>query len=134
MAGSTSNASDRKCAHFSDKSDAPRARALPKGIHPRKRGCYAAFGYEARPAKSLKSGAGQHVFRLERDPILRLAILVQSAPPGLRAELRPSVPPFDGADSYSVGYKHVHEIPVPPDQIDTRVPAVLSGVVIRWTK
>ena len=40
-------------------------------------------------------------------------------------------PPFDGEDSYAVGYKHVHEIPVPPDQVDTRVPSVLSGIVMK---
>jgi serine/threonine protein kinase len=40
-------------------------------------------------------------------------------------------PPFDGEDSYAVGYKHVHEIPVPPDQVDTRVPAVLSSIVMK---
>ena len=40
-------------------------------------------------------------------------------------------PPFDGEDSYAVGYKHVHEIPVPPDTVDPRVPAVLSAIVMR---
>ena len=40
-------------------------------------------------------------------------------------------PPFDGEDSYAVGYKHVHEIPVAPDQVDTRIPAVLSSVVMK---
>ena len=32
-------------------------------------------------------------------------------------------PPFDGADSYSVGYKHVHEAPVPPEVVDSRISA-----------
>jgi serine/threonine-protein kinase len=39
-------------------------------------------------------------------------------------------PPFDGEDSYAVGYKHVHETAVPPDQRDTRVPAALSAIVM----
>ncbi len=40
-------------------------------------------------------------------------------------------PPFDGEDSYAVGYKHVHEVPVPPDQVDNRVPAALSAIVMK---
>ncbi len=40
-------------------------------------------------------------------------------------------PPFDGEDSYAVGYKHVNEAPVPPDQLDVRVPAALSSIVMR---
>ncbi|MFN9311358.1 serine/threonine-protein kinase, partial [Gemmatimonas sp.] len=40
-------------------------------------------------------------------------------------------PPFDGDDSYAVGYKHVHEAPTPPDQVDTRVPAALSAIIMR---
>jgi serine/threonine protein kinase len=40
-------------------------------------------------------------------------------------------PPFDGEDSYAVGYKHVHEIPVAPDQTDTRVAPALSAVVMK---
>jgi serine/threonine-protein kinase len=40
-------------------------------------------------------------------------------------------PPFDGEDSYSVGYKHVHEAPVAPDQVDTRVPPALSAIVMQ---
>jgi serine/threonine-protein kinase len=40
-------------------------------------------------------------------------------------------PPFDGADSYSVGYKQVHEQPVPPDVVESRVPAELSAIVMR---
>ena len=40
-------------------------------------------------------------------------------------------PPFDGDDSYAVGYKHVHEAPVAPDQVDTRVPAALSAIVMK---
>jgi eukaryotic-like serine/threonine-protein kinase len=40
-------------------------------------------------------------------------------------------PPFDGEDSYAVGYKHVHETPVAPDQVDTRIPASLSAIVMK---
>ena len=38
-------------------------------------------------------------------------------------------PPFDGEDSYAVGYKHVHEVPVSPDQVDSRIPSTLSAIV-----
>ena len=40
-------------------------------------------------------------------------------------------PPFDGADSFSVGYKQVHEQPVPPDQVNSRVPAGIAAIVMR---
>src|SRR6185436_18352930 len=40
-------------------------------------------------------------------------------------------PPFDGADSFSVSYKQVHEQPVPPDEVSSRVPPVLSEIVMR---
>jgi serine/threonine-protein kinase len=40
-------------------------------------------------------------------------------------------PPFDGADSYSVGYKHVHEAPVAPEVVDSRTPAALATIVMR---
>jgi serine/threonine-protein kinase len=40
-------------------------------------------------------------------------------------------PPFDGDDSYAVGYKHVHEAPVPVDQVDPRIPAALSAIIMR---
>ena len=40
-------------------------------------------------------------------------------------------PPFDGADSYSVGYKHVHEKPVAVGEIDSRVPEPLAAIVMR---
>jgi eukaryotic-like serine/threonine-protein kinase len=40
-------------------------------------------------------------------------------------------PPFDGTDSYAVGYKHVHEQPVPPDQVQSDVPPELSAIVMR---
>jgi eukaryotic-like serine/threonine-protein kinase len=40
-------------------------------------------------------------------------------------------PPFDGADAFSVGYKHVHEKPVPISEIDSRVPEQLGAIVMR---
>jgi serine/threonine-protein kinase len=40
-------------------------------------------------------------------------------------------PPFDGADAFSVGYKHVHEKPVSLVEIDSRVPEGLAAVVMR---
>ncbi len=46
-------------------------------------------------------------------------------------EMLLGTPPFDGEDSYAVGYKHVHETPVPPDQVDTRIPAALSALVVK---
>jgi serine/threonine-protein kinase len=40
-------------------------------------------------------------------------------------------PPFDGADAFSVGYKHVHEQPVAPTEVDSRASAGLSAIVMR---
>ncbi len=40
-------------------------------------------------------------------------------------------PPFDGADSYSVGYKQVHELAVAPDVVDSRLPSELSTLVMK---
>jgi serine/threonine protein kinase len=40
-------------------------------------------------------------------------------------------PPFEGADAYSIGYKHVHEKPVSPTEIDAKLPAALSEIVMR---
>jgi serine/threonine protein kinase len=40
-------------------------------------------------------------------------------------------PPFDGADAFSVGYKHVHEKPVSLVEIDSRLPPALADVVMR---
>ena len=40
-------------------------------------------------------------------------------------------PPFDGADSFSVGYKQVHEKPVALDQVNKHTPAALSAIVMR---
>jgi eukaryotic-like serine/threonine-protein kinase len=40
-------------------------------------------------------------------------------------------PPFDGADAFSIGYKQVHEAPVPVDQVDSRTPPELSAIVMK---
>ena len=40
-------------------------------------------------------------------------------------------PPFDGADSYSIGYKHVHEQPVAPEIVDSRTPQALAAIIMR---
>jgi len=40
-------------------------------------------------------------------------------------------PPFDGADSFSVSYKQVHEPAVPPAEVSSRVPSALSEIVMR---
>ena len=40
-------------------------------------------------------------------------------------------PPFDGADAFSVGYKHVHEKPVALAEVDSRVPPALADVVMQ---
>jgi len=40
-------------------------------------------------------------------------------------------PPFDGADAFSVGYKHVHEKPVELLEIDSRLPQGLTSIVMR---
>jgi serine/threonine protein kinase len=40
-------------------------------------------------------------------------------------------PPFDGDDSYAVGYKHVHEAPTPPEQRTDGIPSALSAIVMR---
>ena len=39
--------------------------------------------------------------------------------------------PFDGADSYSIGYKHVHEIAAAPDIVDSRTPALMSELIMK---
>ena len=41
------------------------------------------------------------------------------------------VPPFDGADAYSVGYKHVHETAVPLNEVNAGVPDALAAIVMR---
>jgi serine/threonine-protein kinase len=40
-------------------------------------------------------------------------------------------PPFDGADSYSISYKHVTETAVSPDVVDSRIPPQLAAIVMR---
>ena len=40
-------------------------------------------------------------------------------------------PPFDGADAYTIGYKHVHETPVPPTEVESKIPADLAAIVMR---
>ena len=40
-------------------------------------------------------------------------------------------PPFDGDDSYSVGYKHVHDTAVAPAVTDPRIPTLLSDIVMK---
>jgi eukaryotic-like serine/threonine-protein kinase len=39
-------------------------------------------------------------------------------------------PPFDGADAFSVGYKHVHEAPVPITEVDSSIPPELGRIVM----
>jgi len=40
-------------------------------------------------------------------------------------------PPFDAADAFAVGYKQVHEAPVPVDEVNSEVPSALAGIVMR---
>jgi serine/threonine protein kinase len=40
-------------------------------------------------------------------------------------------PPFDGADGYSIGYKHVHEAPVSLHDVDSRIPKMLADISMR---
>ncbi|HWJ20981.1 MAG TPA: serine/threonine-protein kinase [Gemmatimonadaceae bacterium] len=40
-------------------------------------------------------------------------------------------PPFDGADSYSIGYKQVHEQPVAPEVVDAKTPPALAQIIMR---
>jgi serine/threonine-protein kinase len=40
-------------------------------------------------------------------------------------------PPFDGADAFSVGYKHVHEKPVDLAIVDSRLPSEMVSIVMR---
>jgi len=39
--------------------------------------------------------------------------------------------PFDGADIYSISSKHITEMAVPPDQVDSRVPPGLAAIIMR---
>src|SRR5262245_10387428 len=38
-------------------------------------------------------------------------------------------PPFDGPDGFAVGYKQVHEMPVPVVQVNSQVPSELNEIV-----
>jgi eukaryotic-like serine/threonine-protein kinase len=58
-----------------------------------------------------------------RSDIYALGILLYEALVGF--------PPFDGADSFSVGYKQVHEKPVPPEEVNSRTPPALAAIVMR---
>jgi len=40
-------------------------------------------------------------------------------------------PPFDGADSYSISYKHVTETAVSPDVVESKIPPHLAAIVMR---
>jgi serine/threonine-protein kinase len=40
-------------------------------------------------------------------------------------------PPFDGPDAFAVGYKQVHELPVPPQQVNSEIPLPLDEIVMR---
>jgi serine/threonine-protein kinase len=46
-------------------------------------------------------------------------------------EMLVGIPPFDGADSYSVGYKQVHETAVAPDVVNSRVSPELAAIVMK---
>jgi serine/threonine-protein kinase len=40
-------------------------------------------------------------------------------------------PPFDAADAFAVGYKQVHEAPVPVSEVNSEVPEELAAIVMR---
>jgi len=46
-------------------------------------------------------------------------------------EMLVGFPPFDGADSYSIGYKHVHEIAASPDVVNSRTPMELAAITMK---
>jgi serine/threonine-protein kinase len=46
-------------------------------------------------------------------------------------EMLVGFPPFDGANSYSIGYKHVHEQPASPELVDSRTPPALAAIVMK---
>jgi serine/threonine-protein kinase len=46
-------------------------------------------------------------------------------------ELLAGAPPFDAPDAYAVGYKHVHEAPVPLEVAAPGAPPALAAVVMR---
>jgi len=58
-----------------------------------------------------------------RSDIYALGVLLYEALVGF--------PPFDGADAFSVSYKQVHEQPVPPIDVNARVPQPLNEIVMR---
>lgn len=58
-----------------------------------------------------------------RSDIYAIGILLYESLTGL--------PPFDGADAFTVSYKQVHEPPVAPSQINARVPVMLSDITMR---
>jgi len=46
-------------------------------------------------------------------------------------EMLVGFPPFDGADSYSIGYKHVHEDAASPEVVDSRTPPALAAITMK---
>jgi serine/threonine-protein kinase len=40
-------------------------------------------------------------------------------------------PPFDGPDGFAVGYKQVHEAPVPAMQVNSEIPPALNEIVMK---
>jgi serine/threonine protein kinase len=40
-------------------------------------------------------------------------------------------PPFDGPDAFAVGYKQVHEAPVPAQQVNSEIPSAMNAIVMR---
>jgi serine/threonine protein kinase len=40
-------------------------------------------------------------------------------------------PPFDGPDAFAVGYKQVHETPVPPQQVNSAIPTRMAEIVMQ---
>ncbi|HEY9517585.1 MAG TPA: serine/threonine-protein kinase [Gemmatimonadaceae bacterium] len=46
-------------------------------------------------------------------------------------EMLVGFPPFDGADSYSIGYKHVHETAASPDVVDSRTPPAIAAIAMK---
>jgi len=46
-------------------------------------------------------------------------------------EMLVGFPPFDGADSYSIGYKHVHEQAASPDVVNSRTPPEIAAITMK---